>query len=79
MIPNGRGCCGPGRRVHAIVQAPAELDLDEVRRHLADRLARYKHPRSFEIVAVPLRDDAGKVRRSQLRADRIAPTTGGSS
>jgi bile acid-coenzyme A ligase len=55
------------------------LDLDEVRRHLADQLARYKHPRSFEIVAVPLRDDAGKVRRPQLRADRIAPTTGGSS
>src|SRR6185437_8104278 len=25
-----------------------------------------------------LRDDAGKVRRSQLRADRIAPTAGGS-
>lgn len=62
-----------GQRVHAIVQAPAELDLDEMRRHLADRLARYKHPRSFEIVAAPLRDDAGKVRRSQLRADRIGP------
>ena len=50
-------------------------DLDQVRRHLADQLARYKHPRSFEIVAAPLRDEAGKVRRSQLRADRIAPRT----
>src|SRR5215471_5605804 len=68
-----------GQRVHAIVQAPADLDLDEVRRHLADRLARYKHPRSFEIAAAPLRDEAGKVRRSQLRADRIAPATGRAS
>src|SRR5947209_5831111 len=66
-----------GQRVHAIVQAPADLDLDEVRRHLADQLARYKHPRSFEIVTAPLRDEAGKVRRSQLRADRIAAASGG--
>jgi len=35
---------GLGQRVHAIVQAAADLDLDAVRRHLADRLARYKYP-----------------------------------
>jgi bile acid-coenzyme A ligase len=60
-----------GECVHAIIQAPADLDLDEIRRHLDEQLARYKHPRSYEIATAPLRDDAGKVRRSQLRADRI--------
>jgi bile acid-coenzyme A ligase len=32
---------------------------------------RYKRPRSIEFVATPLRDDAGKVRRSQLREERV--------
>jgi bile acid-coenzyme A ligase len=43
----------------------------ELREHLADRLARYKIPRSFERVAEPLRDDAGKLRRSALRDARL--------
>lgn len=34
---------------------------------LADRLVRYKLPRSIELVDEPLRDDAGKVRRSAVR------------
>jgi bile acid-coenzyme A ligase len=61
-----------GNRVHAIVQARADLDLDDLRRHLAERLVSYKQPRSYELVDVPLRDDAGKVRRLQLRDERIA-------
>jgi bile acid-coenzyme A ligase len=44
---------------------------DELRTHLSDRLVRYKIPRTFEFVADPLRDDAGKVRRSALRAERL--------
>lgn len=62
-----------GNRIHAIVQpsAGAMLDDDELRSHLAERLVRYKIPRTFELIAEPLRDDAGKVRRSQLRADRL--------
>jgi bile acid-coenzyme A ligase len=28
-------------------------------------------PRSFEYVTQPLRDDAGKIRRSALRAERL--------
>ncbi len=62
-----------GSRIHAIVQlAPGfVVSEDELREHLAERLVRYKVPRSFEFVAEPLRDDAGKVRRSQLRADRV--------
>jgi bile acid-coenzyme A ligase len=63
-----------GQVVHAIVQpAPGrdDVDLDDLRRHLAERLVRYKQPRTFELVTEPLRDDAGKVRRSQLLADRV--------
>ncbi|MEY9437329.1 bile acid-coenzyme A ligase [Bradyrhizobium elkanii] len=60
-----------GHRVHAIVQTSSTIDLDELNRHLAERLVSYKRPRSIEIVAYPLRDDAGKVRRFQLRADRV--------
>jgi bile acid-coenzyme A ligase len=63
-----------GQVVHAIVQpAPGidAVDLDDLRRHLAERLVRYKQPRTFELVSEPLRDEAGKVRRSQLLADRV--------
>ena len=57
-----------GSRVHAIVQTTATVTDDELRAHLADLLVRYKIPRTFERVDEPLRDDAGKVRRSALRA-----------
>ncbi len=60
-----------GQRLHAIVQAEAPLDEPALRTHLADQLVRYKIPRSFEFVSEPLRDDAGKVRRSRLREDRL--------
>ena len=63
-----------GNRVHAIVQADPALDVDELGRHLAARLVRYKLPRSFEIVTLALRDDAGKVRRAELRAQRLTKT-----
>jgi bile acid-coenzyme A ligase len=66
-----------GQRVHALVQASGDLTEDELRTHLAERLVRYKIPRSFEFVQGPLRDDAGKVRRTQLRdaaASRLART-----
>ncbi|MEY2417433.1 MAG: bile acid-coenzyme ligase [Actinomycetota bacterium] len=62
-----------GSVVHAIVQADAaSFDEDDVRGFLADRLVRYKIPRTFELVSEPLRDDAGKVRRSELRAQRVS-------
>ena len=60
-----------GSRVHAIVQVPAEVDDSELLAHLAERLAPYKIPRSFERTDDYLRDDAGKVRRSALRAERL--------
>jgi bile acid-coenzyme A ligase len=42
-------------------------------------LVTYKLPRSIEFVDEPLRDDAGKVRRSQLRAERIGQDRSASS
>jgi bile acid-coenzyme A ligase len=61
-----------GNRLHALVDAPDGVSEDELRAHLAERLVAYKIPRSFERVAEPLRDDAGKLRRSALREARLA-------
>ena len=65
-----------GAEVHAIVQlrpgtarATAEAAL---KAFLKERLAAYKIPASFEFVDDFLRDEAGKVRRAALRAERIA-------
>lgn len=61
-----------GNTVHAIVEADAgDIDEAELRSFLADRLVTYKIPRTFEFVDEALRDDAGKVRRSALRAARL--------
>jgi bile acid-coenzyme A ligase len=61
-----------GNRVHAIVEAdPDRVTADELLAFAAERLSSYKRPRSVELVDEPLRDDAGKVRRTQLRADRL--------
>ena len=61
-----------GQTVHAIIQAPPDLDVDDLRAHLESRLVRYKLPRSFELVDEPVRDDAGKVRRSGLVDERLS-------
>ena len=61
-----------GNIVHAIVEADsAEVSADELLAFAADRLVRYKLPRSVEFVSEPLRDDAGKVRRTALRTARL--------
>ncbi len=61
-----------GSRVHAIVEAdPRAVSADELLASAAERLVAYKRPRTVEFVSTPLRDDAGKVRRSQLRAERL--------
>lgn len=63
-----------GNLVHAIVDiADHQVDIEALKAHLVERLAKYKLPRSFELVREPLRDDAGKVRRSALREERIPP------
>ena len=62
-----------GNFVHAIVDAPeGAVSQDALLAHLADRLVKYKLPRTIEFVTEPLRDDAGKVRRKSLRAERMA-------
>jgi bile acid-coenzyme A ligase len=60
-----------GQVPHALVQAEG-LDEAAVREFLCDLLANYKVPRTVEFVDRPLRDDAGKARRSAVRADVIA-------
>ena len=61
-----------GNRVHAIVQTAGDVSAEDLRAHLAERLVSYKVPRSFEFVDEPVRDDAGKVRRSALRDARVS-------
>jgi bile acid-coenzyme A ligase len=61
-----------GNIVHAIVEAEEDAaPMDELLKLAADRVARYKVPRSIEYTDQPLRDDAGKARRSGLRAERV--------
>jgi bile acid-coenzyme A ligase len=60
-----------GNVVHAIVETARPLDDDELLAHLRSRLVGYKLPRTFERSPTPLRDDAGKVRRPALRAERL--------
>ena len=56
---------------HALVLARPGAGVDELGPWLAERLAPHKRPRSFEVVTEALRDDAGKVRRAQLRRERV--------
>lgn len=62
-----------GERVHAIIQLRDghSLDLGAIAAHVGERLSRYKCPATYEISSQPLRDDAGKVRRSKLKAERL--------
>jgi len=63
-----------GSRIHAIVQPREGLTESDLRAHVTGLLVTYKQPRSYEFVEGNIRDDAGKVRRTQLRAERL-PTT----
>jgi bile acid-coenzyme A ligase len=61
-----------GNTIHAIVEAdPGALTEQELLTFAAERLAKYKLPRTVEFVDVALRDEAGKVRRAALRAERM--------
>jgi bile acid-coenzyme A ligase len=63
-----------GQRVHAVLELDETIDAqaiaDGMGDFLSDRLSRYKHPESFEIVSICPRDDSGKVRRTLLRDER---------
>ena len=56
---------------YAIVELSEPASDDDLLAHLRQRLAPSKLPRVIERATTPLRDDAGKVRRSALRAERI--------
>jgi bile acid-coenzyme A ligase len=57
-----------GQLVHAVVEADdSALDLASLRAFLVPHLSRDKHPRSLEVKSAPVRDDAGKARKSNLK------------
>jgi bile acid-coenzyme A ligase len=56
-----------GQVPYALVQAGAALDEQAVQTFLRERIAGYKVPATVEFVDTPLRDDAGKARRSAVR------------
>jgi bile acid-coenzyme A ligase len=61
-----------GNSVHAIVQTAERITGAQLDEFLRSRLGTYKRPRTYEFVTEPLRGDDGKVRRSALRAERVA-------
>jgi bile acid-coenzyme A ligase len=69
-----------GKRVHAVVQvhdvstAPTAAELD---RHCRERLTSYKVPKTYEFVDQLPRNEAGKIRRSALAAERESGWTEG--
>jgi bile acid-coenzyme A ligase len=65
-----------GNAVHAIVQALEPVTGPELAEFLRSRLTKYKRPRTYEFVTAPLRGDDGKVRRTALRAERLAKAGG---
>ncbi|MDT5224791.1 MAG: bile acid-coenzyme ligase [Mycobacterium sp.] len=60
----------PYALVHTVTGSA--LDAAAVRAFVGDRLAGYKVPRTVEFVDTPLRDDAGKARRSLVRDEILS-------
>jgi bile acid-coenzyme A ligase len=60
-----------GAAAHALLRVTEPLPEEDLRHFVAGRLTSYKQPYSYEFVQNPLRDDAGKVRRSALRTERL--------
>jgi bile acid-coenzyme A ligase len=56
-----------GNRLHAVICATDELEDEDLLAFLTQRLSPHKTPRTIERSAGPLRDDAGKIRRSAVR------------
>jgi bile acid-coenzyme A ligase len=55
-----------GHRVHAVVEVEPGVVEDDLRAHLSTLLAKFKSPRTYQLVDHPVRDDAGKVRKALL-------------
>lgn len=68
-----------GNVPHAVVRARETVTEDELREHMAQQVGPQKRPRSYEFVDHPLRDDAGKVRRPEVRERALERLAGTSS
>jgi bile acid-coenzyme A ligase len=67
-----------GQRLHAVVQVAASgtaVTERALREFLSSCLAKPKHPRGFDMVTEPVRDEAGKVRRTAWRERWLAKST----
>ncbi|NYI77673.1 AMP-binding protein [Nocardioides panzhihuensis] len=64
-----------GNRIHAVLNVTGPVSDDELLDHLRTAIAPYKLPRTFERTSEPLRDEAGKMRRSRLREEALARST----
>lgn len=60
-----------GDVLHAFVQTSGEVSDEDLTAFLRERLLPYKVPRTFERSNMPIRDDAGKVRRALMRQQAI--------
>ena len=64
-----------GASLHAVLQlrdgADADATVKSLPAFLSDLLGKPKHPESYEISDEAVRDDAGKVRRTMLRDERV--------
>ena len=58
-----------GQVVHAVVELAGEVSDEDLLAFCAERLVRYKVPRVVHRSSTALRDDAGKMRRSAVRAE----------
>lgn len=59
-----------GQRVHAVIEADPPLDLASLAEFLGAHLARPKWPRALTCQNTPVRDDAGKFRKSTAQKMR---------
>ncbi|MEZ4523288.1 MAG: AMP-binding protein [Thermomicrobiales bacterium] len=60
-----------GKRVHGVIQPGGDLTVEELDAHCRERLSSYKVPKTWEFVEALPRDEAGKLRRSALVAERL--------
>jgi long-chain acyl-CoA synthetase len=56
-----------GERLVAYIESDHELSTENVREHLAGRLAAYKIPREFRFISPLPREDSGKIKKRLLR------------
>jgi bile acid-coenzyme A ligase len=65
-----------GQVIHAVLNVSGPIGDEGLLHHLRERLVPYKLPRSFERIDEPLRDEAGKTRRSRVREQVLRSRTG---